>query len=131
MKKTIITCKEAPTPVGPYSQGVCIPGWLWTSGQVAMDPATGVLEGADALQQADRALRNIGAILAAAGSGFDRVVRVTVYLTDMDDFAAVNRVYERYFPAAFPARSCVQVSRLPLGALVEIDAIALRDALAH
>ena len=124
MSKTIVETAEAPSPVGPYSQGVLLDGWLWTSGQVALDPATGALLGADAAAQADRALKNIEAILRAAGSGLDRVVRATVYLTNMDDFASVNSVYARYFPSAFPARACVEVSRLPLGALVEIDVIA-------
>ncbi|SDH68177.1 Rid family detoxifying hydrolase [Variovorax sp. OV700] len=124
MSKTIVQTAEAPSAVGPYSQGVLLDGWLWTSGQVALDPATGALTGADAAAQADRALKNIEAILRAAGSGLDRVVRATVYLTNMDDFASVNSVYARYFPSAFPARACVEVSRLPLGALVEIDVIA-------
>ena len=124
MSKTIVQTPEAPSAVGPYSQGVLLDGWLWTSGQVALDPATGALAGADAAAQADRALKNIEAILQAGGSGLDRVVRATVYLTNMDDFASVNVVYARYFPSAFPARACVEVSRLPLGALVEIDVIA-------
>jgi 2-iminobutanoate/2-iminopropanoate deaminase len=124
MEKIVVSCNEAPSPVGPYSQGVILDGWVWTSGQVALEPHSGALTGADAAAQADRALQNIEAILAAAGSSLDRVVRVTVYLTDMNDFASVNKVYARYFPAAFPARSCVEVSRLPLGALVEIDALA-------
>jgi 2-iminobutanoate/2-iminopropanoate deaminase len=124
MKKTIVRCNEAPAPVGPYSQGVILDGWVWTSGQVALDPESATMTGADAAAQADRALRNIEAILAAAGSSLDRVVRVTVYLIDMNDFAAVNKVYARYFASACPARSCVEVSRLPLGALVEIDALA-------
>jgi len=124
MNKTIVGTGEAPAPVGPYSQGVVLDGWIWTSGQVALDPATGKIVGQDAAAQADRALRNIEAILKAGGSGLGQVVRATVYLTNMDDFAAVNAVYARYFPGAFPARSCVEVSRLPLGALVEIDVIA-------
>ncbi|MGJ3699610.1 RidA family protein [Variovorax sp. AFSI2.2] len=124
MSKTIVETAEAPSAVGPYSQGVLLDGWLWTSGQVALDPATGALAGTDAAAQADRALKNIEAILRAAGSSLDRVVRATVYLTNMDDFASVNSVYARYFPSAFPARACVEVSRLPLGALVEIDVIA-------
>jgi 2-iminobutanoate/2-iminopropanoate deaminase len=103
---------------------VSLDGWVWTSGQVALDPQSATMTGADAAEQADRALRNIEAILTAAGSSLDRVVRVTVYLTNMNDFAAVNKVYARYFPAAYPARSCVEVSRLPLGAMVEIDALA-------
>lgn len=124
MDKIIVSSGAAPAPVGPYSQGVAAGGWIWTSGQVALDPATGKMSGSDAASQADRALRNIDAILSAAGSGLAHVVRVTVYLTDMDDFAAVNEVYARYFPEAYPARACVEVSRLPLGALVEIDAMA-------
>ena len=99
-------------------------GWIWTSGQVALDPETGKMVGSTAAQQADRALRNVKAILEAAGSGLDRVVRATVYLTSMDDFKAVNEVYARYFTGDPPARACVEVSRLPLDALVEIDAIA-------
>lgn len=124
MDKVIVETGRAPSPVGPYSQGVALDGWIWTSGQVALDPATGKLEGSDAAAQSDRTLRNIAAILEAGGSSLEQVVKVTVYLTDMDDFAAVNAVYERYFPSAFPARVCVEVSRLPLGALVEIDAMA-------
>ena len=124
MDKAIVKCDEAPSPVGPYSQGVILDGWIWTSGQVALDPRSGAIEGSNAAEQADRALRNIEAILKAAGAGLGQVVRVTVYLTDMNDFTAVNQVYSRYFPSAHPARSCVEVSRLPLGALVEIDATA-------
>lgn len=124
MGKSIIRTSEAPSAKGPYSQAVAIDGWVWTSGQVALDPVTGDMAGADAAAQADQALANIKAILQAAGAGLDSVVRATVYLTDMDDFSAVNAVYTRYFPADYPARACVQVSRLPLGALVEIDAVA-------
>ena len=123
MSKTIIKTDQAPAANGPYSQGVVLDGWVWTCGQVALDPATGKMVGSDAATQADRALRNIQAILESAGSSLDRVVRATVYLTNMDDFTAVNEVYARYFPDTFPARACVEVSRLPLGALVEIDAM--------
>ena len=125
--RSIITTERAPAAVGPYSQGVVVDGWVWTCGQVALDPATGTLVGSDAATQADRALRNVEAILQAAGSSLDRVVRATVYLTDMDDFAAVNEVYAGYFSDSPPARACVEVSRLPLGALVEIDAVARVD----
>ena len=124
MNRRIVETASAPRPVGPYSQGVALDGWIWTSGQVALDPSTGKMAGEDAAAQADRALQNIEAILQAGGSGLDRVVRATVYLTNMDDFAAVNAVYARYFRADFPARACVEVSRLPLGALVEIDVTA-------
>jgi len=124
MGKSIVHTREAPSAKGPYSQGVVMDGWVWTSGQVALDPETGNMVGADAAAQADQALANIKAILHAAGTGLESVVRATVYLTDMDDFSAVNAVYARYFPVDYPARACVQVSRLPLGALVEIDAVA-------
>jgi 2-iminobutanoate/2-iminopropanoate deaminase len=124
MSKLIVKTGRAPSPVGPYSQAVSLDGWIWTSGQVALDPATGKLVGSDAAAQADQTLRNIAAILKAGGSALEQVVRATVYLTNMDDFASVNAVYARYFPNAFPARVCVEVSRLPLGALVEIDALA-------
>ena len=124
MSKRIITTDQAPAAVGPYSQGVVLDGWIWTCGQVALDPATGKMVGSDAATQADRALRNVKAILHAAGATLDQVVRTTVYLANMDDFGAVNEVYARYFSNDFPARACVEVSRLPLGALVEIDAIA-------
>jgi 2-iminobutanoate/2-iminopropanoate deaminase len=124
MSKTIVETDQAPAAVGPYSQGVITDGWIWTAGQLALDPTTGELVGTDAATQADRALRNLAAILEAAGSGLDCVVRTTVYLQSMDDFAAVNEVYAGYFAKPFPARACVEVARLPLGGLVEIDAIA-------
>lgn len=124
MSKTIVASAEAPAPVGPYSQGVILDGWIWTSGQVALEPTSGSMVGSDAASQADRALQNIEAILRAGGSSLDQVVRVTLYLTSMNDFTSVNAVYARYFPKACPARSCVEVSRLPLGALVEIEAMA-------
>jgi 2-iminobutanoate/2-iminopropanoate deaminase len=124
MEKTIIKTDQAPPPVGPYSQGVMLDGWMWTSGQVALDPGTGKMVGSDAASQADQALRNLDAILRSAGSSLTKVVRTTVFLTNMEDFSAVNQIYARYFPKDFPARSCVEVAKLPLGALVEIDAVA-------
>jgi 2-iminobutanoate/2-iminopropanoate deaminase len=124
MDKRIVHVAQAPTPVGPYSQGVIMDGWICTSGQVALDPNTGTLVGTNAAAQAEQALRNVETILRAAGASLDQVLKVTLYLTDMDDFSAVNAVYARYFPTNFPARSCVEVSRLPLGALVEIEAMA-------
>ncbi|NPC54617.1 RidA family protein [Caenimonas soli] len=124
MQKSIVHTEHAPAAVGPYSQGVTVDGWVFTSGQVALDPRTGTLVGDNAAAQAEQALRNVKSILLAAGSTLESVIRATVYLTDMDDFSAFNAVYSRYFPDSFPARACVEVSRLPLGALVEIDAIA-------
>lgn len=130
MSKRIVLIDGAPPPVGPCSQGVVTDGWLWTSGQIGVDAATGNLAGPDAVTQANRALHNIEAILRAGGSSLNEVVRVTVFLTDIDDLAAINAIYVNYFPKNFPARSCVEVSRLPLGALVEIDALARVNRLA-
>lgn len=124
MAREVIRTTTAPTPVGPYSQAVVLDGWLWTSGQVALDPSTGQIVGHDAAAQADRTLHNITAILEAGGTSLSQVVRAAVYLTNMDDFASVNAVYAKYFPSNYPARVCVEVSRLPLGALVEIDVTA-------
>lgn len=130
MSKRIVLIKDAPIPVGPYSQGVQMDGWVWTSGQLGLDPATGSLIGPDAVTQANQALHNIEVILRSAGSALNQVVRVTVFLTDMDDLSAVDAVYANYFPKDFPARSCVEVSRLPLGARIEIDAVARVNRLA-
>lgn len=124
MAREVVRTTTAPTPVGPYSQAVVLDGWLWTSGQIALDPSTGQIAGHDAAAQADRTLQNIKAILEAGGTSLSQVVRAAVYLTNMDDFASVNAVYAKYFPSNFPARVCVEVSRLPLGALVEIDVTA-------
>ncbi|MEN9201785.1 MAG: RidA family protein [Thermostichus sp. DG_1_6_bins_120] len=116
----------APAPVGPYSQGVVAPGkFLFTAGQVGLDPKTGQLVGEDITSQTQQALRNLEAVLVAGGTSLANVVKTTVFLADMNDFAAMNRVYQEFFstdPA--PARSCVQVARLPLNALVEIEAVA-------
>ena len=122
--KTIAT-DRAPQAIGPYSQAVSSGGGMYLSGQVALDPASGELVGGAIEEQAARALENLGAVLAAAGSGFDRVLKTTVYLIDMKEFAAMNVVYARYFGDSRPARTTVQVSGLPKGARVEVDAIAL------
>lgn len=120
-----IATSDAPASVGPFSQAIRANGLVFVSGQVALDPATGrVIEG-DAAAQTERILRNVSAILAAAGSGLDLVVRAGVYLTDMEDFGAMNAVYARFFSSDPPARTTVEVSRLPLGVSVEIDVIAL------
>lgn len=111
-------------PIGPYSQAIRSGDLLYCSGQIPLDPATGALAEDDASAQAERALQNLGAVLRAAGSDFAGVVKTTLYLTDMNDFAAVNEVYARYFGATRPARSTVAVAGLPRGARVEIDAIA-------
>jgi reactive intermediate/imine deaminase len=122
-----IETEAAPAPVGPYNQAVAAGGLLWCSGQIALDPATGVLVGdGDVEAETRQVLVNLQAVLAAAGSGPDRVVRTTVFLADLADFALVNALYAEVFGAGIsPARACVQVSALPKGARVEIDAVAL------
>ena len=120
--KTIHT-DRAPAAIGPYSQAYTANGFLFASGQIPVDPATGRIEAADIAGQAEQACRNVQALLSAAGIGFDRVVKTTCYLADMGDFAAFNAVYARYF-VSLPARSCVAVKALPKGALCEIEAIA-------
>jgi 2-iminobutanoate/2-iminopropanoate deaminase len=123
MKDVILTAR-GPKPIGPYSQAIKSTGFLFVSGQVALDPQTGEFLAADIRRQTERVFENLKGILEAAGSSFHQVVKTTVFLKDMDDFAAMNEVYARYFTAAPPARSTVQVSRLPKDALVEIEAIA-------
>ena len=114
----------APKAVGPYSQGIRCGGFVFTSGQIPIDPATGKLVTGGIDAQTKRVLENLRAVLAAAGATFDDVVKATIYLTDIGDFATVNTVYASYFGATPPARSTVQVAALPLGASVEIDFVA-------
>jgi 2-iminobutanoate/2-iminopropanoate deaminase len=123
--REVISTAGAPRAIGPYSQAIRAQGWLFVSGQVAIDPATQQIIPGGVEAQTERALENIAAILAAAGSGLDRVVRTTVFLKNMNDFPAMNAVYGKYFNRAPPARSTVEVARLPKDVLVEIDAIAL------
>ncbi len=123
MKDVILTTR-GPKPIGPYSQAIKCNGFLFVSGQVALDPQTGEFVGADVRQQTERVLENLKGILEAAGASFHQVVKTTVFLKDMNDFAAMNEVYARYFGAAPPARSTVQAARLPKDALVEIELIA-------
>ncbi len=126
MRETVAT-DTAPAAIGAYSQAIAAGGLLFTSGQVAIDPATGTLVDGDAAQQARVVMRNIGALLAAAGLDFDDVVKTTIFLVDIDDFAAVNAVYAESFPGASPpARSTIAVAALPRGARVEIETISLR-----
>ena len=121
-----IHTENAPAAVGPYSQAVEVNGMLYTSGQIPLDPATGNMAEGDIKAQADRAIKNIVAVLEAAGTAADKVVKTMCFLADMDDFAAFNEVYAEYFTEK-PARSCVAVKALPKGALVEIEAIAERN----
>ena len=123
MRKVVRTA-GAPSAIGPYSQAVSEGGFLFLSGQIPLDPATGEMVSGDIETQAARVLENLKAILEAAGGGLGSVVRTTVFLVDLGEFGRMNEVYARYFPADPPARSTVQVSALPRGARVEIDAIA-------
>ena len=117
---------HAPQPIGPYTQAMRAGEFVFLSGQIAIDPATGKLTGKDAAEQAAQALKNIRAILTAAGLGFTEVVKTTIFLKNMDDFAKVNAVYEEHFESDPPARSTVAVSALPMNAMVEIEMIAMR-----
>ena len=119
----IIATAKAPAAIGPYSQAYEVNGFLFTSGQIPLDPATGTVVGTEIAAQAEQSCRNIGAILEAAGLDFSKVVKTVCFLADMGDFAAFNAVYEKYFISK-PARSCVAVKQLPKGVLCEIEAIA-------
>jgi 2-iminobutanoate/2-iminopropanoate deaminase len=123
--RDVISTKDAPQAIGPYSQAIRANGFVFVSGQVAIDPATQQVINGDITAQTDRVLKNLSAILKAAGSGLEKVVRSTVFLKDMGDFAAMNEVYGRYFTTAPPARSTIQAARLPKDVLIEIDVIAL------
>ena len=123
--RDVISTPDAPKAIGPYSQGIRAGSLVFTSGQVAIDPATQQVISGDISVQTERVMQNLSGILKAAGCGFKDVVRCTVFLKDMNDFAAMNAVYGKYFHTSPPARSTVEVSRLPKDVLVEIDAIAL------
>jgi 2-iminobutanoate/2-iminopropanoate deaminase len=127
MHRELIHTNQAPAAVGPYSQAVRVGNLLFTAGQIGLDPVTGQMMEADVATQTERVLQNLAAILNAGGSSLEQVIKCTVFLMDMADFAAMNEVYGRFFPQNPPARSTVQVSGLPLGARVEIEAIALVD----
>lgn len=123
--REVIATDQAPKAIGPYSQAIRAAGLVFTSGQVAIDPATQQVVAGDVAVQTDRVLKNLSAILKAAGSGLEKAVRSTVFLKNMGDFTAMNEVYGRYFSQTPPARSTVEVARLPKDVLVEIDMIAL------
>ena len=120
----LVESSEAPKAIGPYSQGIKANGFVFVSGQIALDPATGALVGGDVAAQTERVFNNLQAIVEAAGSDLDRVVKTTVYLRSMADFAAMNEVYAKYFKGEPPARATVAVAGLPKDALVEVDVIA-------
>ena len=124
--KKIIATDAAPAAIGPYSQGIDGGSVVITSGQIPLDPATGAFAAEDIAGQTRQCLKNVGAVLAQAGLGMENIIKTTVFLKDMNDFAAMNEVYAAFFPADPPARSAVEVARLPKDALVEIEAIAVR-----
>jgi 2-iminobutanoate/2-iminopropanoate deaminase len=123
--REVIATKDGPQAIGPYSQAIRANGFIFVSGQVAIDPSNQQVISGDVAAQTERVMKNLTGILRAAGSGLEKVVRSTVFLKNMGDFGAMNEVYGRYFTAAPPARSTVEVARLPKDVLVEIDVIAL------
>lgn len=125
MNKEQIMTDEAPAAIGPYAQAVKTGAFIYTSGQIAIDPATGEIVTGGIETQTIRVMENLSAVLNAAGVGFKDVVKTTVFIKDMNDFAKINVVYAQYFEAPYPARSCVEVARLPKDVLVEIEAVAV------
>jgi 2-iminobutanoate/2-iminopropanoate deaminase len=124
IQRDVISTDAAPAAAGPYSQAIRAGDFVFTAGQLGLDPSTGEFSGDDVAAQAERAIANLGAILDAAGSGLDRLVKVTVYLAEIADWPAVNEVYARAIPEPFPARSAFAVRDLPKGARIEIEAVA-------
>lgn len=120
---TKVSTDKAPAAIGPYSQGIIAGDFLFASGQIPIDPATGEIKGKDVTEQAEQAMKNVGAILAEAGADYEKVVKTTCFLADMDDFAVFNAVYEKYFTQK-PARSCVAVKQLPKNVLCEVEVTA-------
>lgn len=125
LAKDVVSTEKAPAAIGPYSQAIKAHGLLFTAGQIPLDPATGKLVGGDITAQTEQVLRNLEAVLRQGGASFASVVKTTCFLTNLDDFAAFNEVYARFFTAQPPARSTVQATRLPAGAQVEVECIAL------
>ena len=126
MSKTVVSSDNAPAAIGPYSQAIVCGNMLFTSGQIPIDPATGKIEAATIEEQTEQVMKNLQYVLAQGGVSFDRVVKTTCFLSDINDFAAFNGVYAKYFTEQAPARSCVQVAALPLGAKVEVEVVAVQ-----
>jgi 2-iminobutanoate/2-iminopropanoate deaminase len=122
--KEVVATDKSPAAIGPYSQAVKFGNVVYTSGQIPLDPESGTLVEGDITVQAEQVLRNLSALLEASGSSIDKVIKATCFLTNLDDFQAFNEIYARYFGESQPARSTIQVSRLPAGAIVEIECIA-------
>jgi 2-iminobutanoate/2-iminopropanoate deaminase len=128
MPNQVVSTEKAPKAIGPYSQAIVAGNLVFTSGQIPLDPKTQQMVEGDVRAQAERVMENLAAVLSAAGATFSTVVKATIFLADLNDFAAVNEVYGKRFPSAPPARSTVQVAALPKGARVEIDLIALKQS---
>lgn len=126
-KKKVISTSQAPAAIGPYSQAIRVGNFIFTSGQIPLDPATGEIVPGGAAEQTRQVLENLKAILAAAGATLQDVVKTTIYIKDMADFKTINEVYAQYFPENPPARSCIEAARLPRDVLVEIEAVAVVD----
>ncbi len=124
MDKLQVNTDKAPAAIGPYSQGIKFNGMVFTSGQIALDPFTGSVVGADTAAQTVQVLENLKEVLLAAGASLDTVIKTTVFLKEMDKFVEFNSIYARYFKQPFPSRSCIEAAALPKGVLVEIEAIA-------
>ena len=127
MAKSVVSTNNAPQAIGPYSQAIKLGNVVFTAGQIPLDPASGKMVEGGIAEQADRVIKNVQGVLAAAGSSLDRAVKTTCFLANLDDFAAFNEVYARYFTNMPPARSTVQVAKLPAGAMVEVECIAECD----
>ncbi|MCX4327858.1 MAG: RidA family protein [Lachnospiraceae bacterium] len=124
--KNIIKTDKAPAAIGPYSQAVEVNGMVYTSGVIPADPETGALAGGTAAEQAEQVFTNLKNLIEASGTNMENIVKTVVFLKDMEDFAAVNGVYAKYFPQPYPARSCVEVARLPKDVLIEVEAVAVK-----
>lgn len=124
--KNVISTDKAPAAIGPYSQAIEVNGMVYTSGVIPVNPSTGELVSGTAAEQAEQAVLNLKNLLEAAGSSMENVVKTVVFIKNMDDFANINEVYAKYFPAPYPARSCVEVARLPKDVAIEIEAIATK-----
>ena len=126
-QRNVIATTEAPGAVGPYSQGIATGGFVFTAGQIPINPATGKIEAETIEDQTRQVLKNVDGVLRAAGSSLNRIVKMTVFMTDLADFRAMNGVYAEFFPSEPPARSAVQVTALPLGVQIEMEAVALTE----
>ncbi|ATW28024.1 RidA family protein [Candidatus Formimonas warabiya] len=127
MSKEAVSTSKAPKAIGPYSQAILTGNHIYTSGQIPIDPATGNIAGTDIETQGRQVLENLKNILEASGSGLGKVIKTVVFIKDLNDFALINEIYAAYFSEPYPARSCVEVSRLPKDVLVEIEAVAIKE----